>query len=227
MMDIGINYTNDYNMHARDIFGYETDIIFNRIIRTLQSNYRAVDIGSNSGDFARRVMKENCSGIYYSVDPFPQHDEVVNYKGEEYIKTIEDNSFDFITCHYCIHFISNLSDFFYDCYKTLKHNGFMYIITLSKQSLFPWTDCIHKHFVTSCIDIDEFIYDKFVINKETFSKKISIKYDNFVNVIVNRALSNLYNNTDEELNSCIQQLPIDQDIIIDLKYYIYTLQKKN
>ena len=229
-MQLDTDYTKNYHKYANEIFKCSTlhNILLEEIAQLLKINYKGVDIGSCNGVFANDIMNINKNGIFLSVDPYPLHDNIINMKGEDFIKTIPKNTYDIITCNYCIHLINNLDNFFYDCYNVLNNDGVMYIISLSPNSKFPWTTEINKYFIESCTNIDNYIYQQFNINKNTYTKKIIIEHNVFENIVKNRAISNLYKNTDEEINNCIidcKNKYQNNNVEIILEYYIYKLYK--
>jgi SAM-dependent methyltransferase len=229
-MELDLDYTINYHKYVNDILKCSTlnNALLKEITQLLKINYQCVDIGSCNGVFANDIMNINKNGIFESVDPYPLNDNIINMKGEDFIKLVSKNMYDIITCFYSIHLLNNLNDFFYNCYNALNETGIMYIITLSPNSIFPWTSCINKHFVESCINIDNYVYQQFNIEKTTHIKKIKIAYNVFENIIKNRAFSNLYKNTDDEINSCIMECKNKYEknmVEIILEYYIYKLSK--
>jgi len=192
--------------------------------------YVGVDIGSCDGKFGQDFMQHYPSSKVISVDPYAVKPNVLCKEGEAFIAEQPANTYDFLICKYAIHFIANLPDFFSSCYDKLKPGGRMYILTMSKESSFPWTNAINAHFVTSCEKGDQLanhIDPRFIVVKEKLSTVRTIPKVAFKTLLEHRGLSNLSVNTDEEIAACIEQLLLDTNntVTIEVIYYFFTLQK--
>ncbi len=229
---LSTDYTKMFKTHGSNLFS--NHIIDNNYIEIISSNlkqdYLGLDIGSNDGFYASEITNNikkstSFSGKILSVDPYPIEPFVIKSDGESYISTT-DLMFDFIICKYSIHFIKDKSKFLSDCYKKLKPNGHIYIFTCSPNCVFPWSQSISKSFINSCSFIEDYVKD-FSVKKNVVSLNKQIAKQDFVNIIKYKSISNLYSNTKEELDNCIEFILQQNDILnYILVIDIYVLDKQ-
>jgi len=75
-------------------------------LENIPENYYGVDIGSCDGRFGDEIM-ERKKGKIISVDPFPTNKNVIESRGQDFIKLYE-NEFDFVIMKYSIHLFGDL-----------------------------------------------------------------------------------------------------------------------
>jgi SAM-dependent methyltransferase len=98
------------------------------------------------------------NGKIISVDPFPTNSDVIESKGEDFLKKYE-SAFDCIILKFCLHFFENFEEFYKDLSKALKPNGKIFVLSLSPNTKLPWGDNIEKGFMKSCKNYDKKFID--------------------------------------------------------------------
>jgi SAM-dependent methyltransferase len=222
-------YTKSYISNASELFDipYISNILPKKIAELLPNNYIAVDIGSCDGLYSENIIKyvsEN-NGHFENVDLYPIKSTVIESDAVEFMKKTNKN-FDLIICKHAVHLFTPLEQFFNLCYDKLSSNGRLFIITLTNETIIPWSIDINKHFMNTFINIESFLKQwNVIIHKGNVNKTCDVA--TLCNIIKNHSLSFLYKNSDEELNSCInnlQSLP-NKTVDVELYYNIYELSR--
>ena len=209
----------EYLRHGRFLLAAEIENRFDQeIIRQLPRDYRAVDIGGCDHSLALRIMKDRPDGSVVSIDPFPQHPDVLPMSGMEFLST-PTMELDAIIFRYSIHLIDEKEDLNLLVEQCLSIAKSIYILGLSPQSRFPWSMSIQHRFETSCKNIDA------LPEATTFCIPISIHLDDFRTLIASRSWSFLQDVPDSEIEDCLKNMESEKNIMINLYYTMIQIKR--
>jgi len=204
-MNLSQKYTNAYVTNGKCIVSDRDveDQFLNKIVECLPGDYLGVDIGACDGEFGEKIMRKK-AGKILSIDPYPVSGSVISAKGEDFLKD-KTAAYDCIILKYSIHFFSNMDAFYESCRQALKPTGTIFILSLSPKSLFPWSPELNDTFLESCRNC-EYTFQRASVEKRDLSSHMTLSKDEFSSFLIERSFSNLFSNSDEEIQQCIQQL---------------------
>lgn len=220
-------YTQSYISNASELFDipYISNVLPRIISDILSDNYMAVDIGSCDGSYSNSITNHipTINGCFENVDLYPIKPDIILCDAVEFIQNT-NTIYDLIICKHAIHLFSPLELFFDLCYDKTSSTGKMFVVTLTNETIIPWTTNVNNLFMETFVRVEKFIGKwNVIIHKGILQKKCSVT--TLCNIIKNRSLSFLYKLSDVELNQCIYELEASLNEVVDIELYynIYEL----
>lgn len=161
-----------------------------------------------------KLVDKNCIDLTYNYD----YNYLLNVK----------NYYDFIILRYNINLIDDYKNFFNLCDISLKNNGKIFLILYSSNSNIPVNYNIDKYFLKYCINIEDFIINKFNYKKIVLNTYRLVPTTLFILMIINRSIKCFENMSDNEIENLCSYIDHDHCsyIEINLEFNVYEIYKK-
>ena len=178
---------------------YESKLL-EKVLESSDKNgkYKFLDLGGGSGMFADIVKK----GTNWDIVVGDYSEKLLESAKKKNLKTALmdindlslDEKYDIVLCKYCIHYVKNYPLFYKAMHQLLNENGKIYIISRPQVTEFPFTEKLHKQWKESQPSSDEFLNyasDFFQLKTEVLRFPLEMKYKEWNNIVLNRAMSHM------------------------------------